>query len=141
VIAIVIAAFLFQPFRDWTQARLDRFFYRDRFNYRRTLMEFGRALTNEVHLEPMLVSVMDRISQTLLVDRLALFQEDAPDSGRFRLARSMGLHVTEAAAASMDLSFLSPASRRWRAAICSYESARAAREENASVRQRSNSWT
>ena len=89
--AIVVAAFLFQPFRDWTQARLDRFFYRDRLNYRRTLIEFGRTLTNEVRLEPMLVSVMDRLSQTLLVDRLAVFLENAPGSGEYRLARSMGL--------------------------------------------------
>src|SRR5467141_2007576 len=35
MIAIVIAAFLFQPFREWIQARLDRFFYRDRLDYRR----------------------------------------------------------------------------------------------------------
>ena len=70
VIAIVVAAFLFQPLRDWVQARLDRFFYRDRLDYRRTLIEFGRALTNEVRLEPLVGSVLDRISQTLLVDRL-----------------------------------------------------------------------
>ena len=76
VIAIVVAAFLFQPLRDWVQARLDRFFYRDRLNYRRTLIEFGRALTNEVRLEPLLGSALDRISQTLLVDRLAVFLED-----------------------------------------------------------------
>ena len=44
MIAIVIAAFLFQPFREWIQARLDRFFYRDRLDYRRTLIEFGRTL-------------------------------------------------------------------------------------------------
>jgi two-component system NtrC family sensor kinase len=54
VIAIVVAAFLFQPFRDWIQARLDRFFYRDRLDYRRTLIEFGRTLTSEVRLDPML---------------------------------------------------------------------------------------
>ena len=60
VIAIVVAAFLFQPFRDWIQARLDRFFYRDRLDYRRTLIEFGRTLTSEVRLDPMLASVMDR---------------------------------------------------------------------------------
>ena len=70
MIAIVIAAFLFQPFREWIQARLDRFFYRDRLDYRRTLIEFGRTLTNEVRFDPMLGSVMDRVSQTLLVDRL-----------------------------------------------------------------------
>ena len=81
VIAIVVAAFLFQPFRDWIQARLDRFFYRDRLDYRRTLIEFGRTLTTEVHLEPMLASVMDRISQTLLVDRLAIFIEDEEHPG------------------------------------------------------------
>src|SRR5216684_5270663 len=58
MIAIVVAAFLFQPFREWIQARLDRFFYRDRLDYRRTLIEFGRTLTNEVRFDPMLGSVM-----------------------------------------------------------------------------------
>ena len=91
MIAIVVAAFLFQPFRDWTQARLDRFFYRDRLNYRRTLIEFGRTLTNEVHLEPMLASVMDRLSQTLLVDRLAIFRRRRSRLGPVSLARSMGV--------------------------------------------------
>ena len=66
VIAIVVAAFLFEPLRDWVQVRLDRFFYRDRLDYRRTLIEFGRALTNEVRLELLLGSALDRISQTLL---------------------------------------------------------------------------
>ena len=73
VIAIVVAAFLIQPLRDWVQARLDHFFYRDRLDYRRTLIEFGRALTNEVRLEPLLGSVLDRISQTLLVDQPGRF--------------------------------------------------------------------
>ena len=83
-VAIVVAAFLFQPIRDWIQARLDRFFYRDRLDYRRTLIEFGRTLTSEVRLDPMLASVMDRISQALLVDRLAIFLED--ESHRARIA-------------------------------------------------------
>ncbi len=66
------------------QARLDHFFYRDRLDYRRTLIEFGRALTNEVRLEPLLSSALDRISQTLLVDRLAVFLEDSSESGAVR---------------------------------------------------------
>jgi PAS domain S-box-containing protein len=105
MIAIVVAAFLFQPFREGIQARLDRFFYRDRLDYRRTLIEFGRTLTNEVRLEPMLGSVMDRVSQTLLVDRLAIFVEDAQNPGDLRLARSMGVRLTE----RLDLSFLKSA--------------------------------
>ena len=102
IIAIVVAAFLFQPFREGIQARLDRFFYRDRLDYRRTLIEFGRTLTNEVRLEPMLGSVMDRVSQTLLVDRLAIFVEDSENPGEMRLARSMGVRLSE----KLDMGFL-----------------------------------
>jgi two-component system, NtrC family, sensor kinase len=131
VIAIVVAAFLFQPFRDWIQARLDRFFYRDRLDYRRTLIEFGRTLTSEVRLDPMLASVMDRISQALLVDRLAIFVEDESHPGSYRLARSVGVRYSGA----LDLGFLDVVSRPFAQGILFYESARAARESSASVRQ------
>lgn len=110
VVAMIVAAFLFQPFRDWIQARLDRFFYRDRLDYRRTLIEFGRTLTNVVHLEPMLGSVMDRLSQTLLVDRIAIFLEAQSKPGEFHMARSMGVHFS----GPLDLSFLHPDRPEWR---------------------------
>jgi two-component system, NtrC family, sensor kinase len=128
VIAIVIAAFLFQPLREWVQARLDHFFYRDRLDYRRTLIEFGRALTNEVRLEPLLSSALDRISQTLLVDRLAVFLEDPENPGRFLFSRSMGV----VAQAPLDLSFLAPANER---TMLFFESARSAEGQSDSTRR------
>ncbi len=131
MIAIVIAAFLFQPFREWTQSRLDRFFYRDRLDYRRTLIEFGRTLTNEVRLEPMLGSVMDRVSQTLLVDRLAIFQEDPARPGHMRLARSMGVRLSE----PLDLGFLEPARPEFARGALFFESPRAARDVTDTVRR------
>src|SRR5579863_4622291 len=127
VIAIVIAALLFQPVRDWTQARLDHFFYRDRLNYRRTLIEFGRTLTNEVRLEPLLGSVLDRISQTLLIDRLAIFLEAPARPGSFALSRSLGIR----AEAPLDLSFLDVAKRPALAhSGLFFESARSASESD-----------
>ncbi|MFY9530511.1 MAG: ATP-binding protein [Candidatus Acidiferrales bacterium] len=131
VIAIVVAAFLFQPLRDWVQTRLDHFFYRDRLDYRRTLIEFGRTLTNEVRLEPLLGSVLDRISQALLVDRLAVFLEDPAQPGQFTLARSMGLRFD----GLLDLSFLDPARPALERGCLFFESARAAIGENDSVRR------
>jgi two-component system NtrC family sensor kinase len=131
MIAIMVAAFLFQPFREWIQARLDRFFYRDRLDYRRTLIEFGRTLTNEVRLEPMLGSVMDRVSQTLLVDRLAIFVEDPAQPGHMRLARSMGVRLSE----PKDLSFLEPARPEFARGALFFESPRAARDVSESVRR------
>ena len=131
VIAIVVAAFLFQPFRDWIQARLDRFFYRDRLDYRRTLIEFGRTLTSEVRLDPMLASVMDRISQALLVDRLAIFIQDEVHPGTYRLTRSVGVRYT----GPLDISFLDEEQKPFVHGVLFYESARAAREFAPSVRQ------
>jgi PAS domain S-box-containing protein len=131
VIAIVVAAFLFEPVRGWMQTRLDRFFYRDRLDYRRTLIEFGRALTNEVRLEPLVGSVLDRISQTLLVDRLAVFLEDPAHAGRYVLSRSMGLRPE----GPLDLTFLDPSRPALERGCLFFESARAAAEETGSVRR------
>ena len=131
VIAIVAAAFLIQPLRDWVQARLDHFFYRDRLDYRRTLIAFGRTLTNEVRLEPLLGSVLDRISQTLLVDRLAVFLEDPENPGHFVLTRSMGLHPS----GPLDLSFLDAERPALQRGCMFFESAKAATEESESVRR------
>src|SRR5580692_3700305 len=131
VMAIVVAAFLFQPMRDWVQARLDHFFYRDRLDYRRTLMEFGRALTNEVRLEPLVGSVLDRVSQTLLVDRLAVFLEDPAVPDQFALSRSMGLRPE----GPLDLSFLNPTRPAFGRGCLFFESARAATEESEAVRR------
>jgi two-component system, NtrC family, sensor kinase len=144
VIAIVVAAFLFQPIRDWVQARLDRFFYRDRLDYRRTLIEFGRTLTNEVRLDRLLSSALDRISQTLLVDRLAIFLEDPGAPGRFALSRSKGGTPAPAFARGLegnqgqdgfDLSFLDPERPALRQGCLFYESARTATKESESVRR------
>jgi two-component system, NtrC family, sensor kinase len=54
ITVMLIATFLFQPIRNWIQERLDRYFYRDRYNYRRTLIEFARELNSETDLDHML---------------------------------------------------------------------------------------
>jgi two-component system NtrC family sensor kinase len=128
VIAIVIAAFLFEPLRDWLQTRLDHFFYRDRLDYRRTLIEVGRALTSQVHWQTLLGSALDRISQTLLVDRVAIFIEEQDAPGKFALARAMGVKPE----GDLDLSFMDAANER---NVLFFESARTATDAPDSVRK------
>ncbi len=69
----MVTALLFDPVRKWIQERIDQFFYRTRYDYRKTLIEFGRELSAETDLDRMLSSVVDRLSRTLLVDRMAIF--------------------------------------------------------------------
>jgi PAS domain S-box-containing protein len=102
VLAIVVTALLFDPVRRWIQERIDHFFYRTRYDYRKTLIEFGRELSAETDLDKMLGSVVDRLSRTLLVDRMAIFLSAGESPQRFVLAKSFGMAQTS----GLDLSFL-----------------------------------
>ena len=96
VVAIVVTALLFDPVRKWIQEKLDQFFYRTRYDYRRTLIEFGRELSSETDLDKMLSSLVDRLARTLLVDRIAIFLGNS-DSSRFELSKSFGIAACDRA--------------------------------------------
>ncbi len=101
MIAVVVTALLFDPVRKWIQEKIDQFFFRTGYDYRRTLIEFGRELSSETDLDKMLSSLVDRLARTLLVDRIAIFLGNS-DSSRFELSKSFGIaHVT-----GLDLAFL-----------------------------------
>jgi two-component system NtrC family sensor kinase len=131
ITVMLVATFLFQPLRNWIQERLDRYFYRDRYNYRQTLIEFARELNSETDLDHMLRSVADRLMQTLSIRHVAFFltegcdgmspgvsaelkqsekkdtQSEASPVSAWRLRMSLGssaipIHSPE----SLDLSFL-----------------------------------
>ena len=77
VALILIAAFVFQPIRNWIQEQLDRYyFYKDRYDYRRTLIEFARELGSPTDLGEMLESVADRLIRTLGIRHVAFFVWD-----------------------------------------------------------------
>src|SRR6202522_4626445 len=90
---VLFATFIFQPIRDWLQEQLDRyFFYKDRYDYRRTLVEFARELGSETDLDEMLRSVADRLLHTLSIQHVAFFLRDEPagEGGEFPLHMTLG---------------------------------------------------
>ncbi len=103
IAAVIVTALLFDPLKNWIQDHLDQVFYRKRYDYRKTLIAFGRELSSEPDLDKMLSSVLDRLSQTLAVQHLAIFLADAEQADRFVLAKSSGLVFSQ----NLDLSFLS----------------------------------
>jgi two-component system, NtrC family, sensor kinase len=102
VLAMVVTALLFDPVRKFIQERIDQFFYRTRYDYRKTLIEFGRELSSETDLDKMLTSLVDRLSHTLLVDRMAIFLATGEPKAQFVLAKSYGIGNTP----GIDLNFL-----------------------------------
>jgi len=103
ILAVVVTALLFDPVRKWIQDRVDHLFYRTVYDYRRTLIEFGRELSSETDLNALLSAVVDRLARTLAVDRIAIFLRANEESEQFVLTKSLGIHPM----GPLDLTFLS----------------------------------
>jgi two-component system, NtrC family, sensor kinase len=110
--AVIVAGIVFDPLKRAIQARVDRVFDQKRFDYRETLVEFGRGLNSQTDLRALLDSIVERLPQTLLVTRVAVFLASEGDgrpgaSRRFELAASHGLtnlHASDLRA--LDVRFL-----------------------------------
>jgi PAS domain S-box-containing protein len=111
LIAIIIAGLGFDPLKRAIQARVDRVFDQKRFDYRETLVEFGRGLNSQTDLRALLDSIVERLPQTLLITRVAVFlapdNEANPGIRNFELAASHGLtNLTSSDLDSLDVRFL-----------------------------------
>ena len=121
ILALVVTAIIFQPFVNWIQARLDRFFNPERYDYRRTLLEFARDLTSELHVDRLLKQVTERLAETLGVERVAVILASG-DSGVLTLAAARGFTPPAAA----DWSFLSPSRAEFAKGYLFFESVKRA---------------
>jgi PAS domain S-box-containing protein len=129
--AIIVTALVFEPLKNWFQDRVDRFFYRTRYDYRRTLIEFGRELSSEVDLGAMLTSVIDRLSRTLLVDRIAIFLATGAEAEQFTMVKSFGISYS----GPLDLSFLVVERPEQYAGHIFFDNTRKALQESSSARE------
>jgi two-component system NtrC family sensor kinase len=64
--------------------RVDRVFDQKSFDYRETLIDFGRSLNSQTDLRALVDSIVERLPQTLLVTRVAVFlaARDSPGPHR-----------------------------------------------------------
>ncbi len=74
------------------QGGLDRLYYRDRYDYRRALVTFARELNSDLDLERLSTRLVERVRDTLAVDRIALLLTDPTDpSSHFTAVASGGV--------------------------------------------------
>src|SRR6267142_2105224 len=84
---VMIAA----PVKNFIQEQVDRIFYGQRYDLRRSLLDFGRTISATTALDPLLDSLITRLRQVMNVERLAIFLEDAHSPSGYRVARTAGL--------------------------------------------------
>ena len=108
ILLVLVAAFVFEPLRGWIQQHFDQYvFYKDRWDYRRTLIGFARELSTEMDLDRSLASVGGRLIETLSVHQVAFFLASDTKTDEFQL-HSLYNATGRCAApqGSLDLNFL-----------------------------------
>lgn len=72
VAAFLVIAFAFDPIKRKVQDGIDRLFYQERLNYQRALLEFSQELPRQMNLDQILNSMVNRISGTMHVEKIAI---------------------------------------------------------------------
>ena len=86
LLATLVVVLLSRPVKNAIQAGLDRVYYRDRYDYRRALVGFARDLNSDLDLLRLSERLVHRVTETLLVDRMALMLAPvslSPEDGNF----------------------------------------------------------
>lgn len=94
VAAVIVTGLVFDPLKRVIQGHMERVFGQKSIDYRETLVEFGSELNAQTDLRALVNSIVERLPETLLVTRVAVFlaQEETPgQKSRFSLAASQGL--------------------------------------------------
>jgi two-component system, NtrC family, sensor kinase len=89
LLATLVVVLLAQPVKEALQDGLDRLFYRDRYDYRRALVGFARDLNSDLDVLRVGQRLLDRVVETLVVDRMALMLADER-SGDFESISEVG---------------------------------------------------
>ncbi|MGA7156515.1 MAG: ATP-binding protein [Acidobacteriaceae bacterium] len=110
VAAVIVTGLVFDPLKRVIQGQLDRVFDQKSIDYRETLVEFGSELNAQTDLRALMNSIVERLPETLLVTRVAVFlaqEETVGRKSKFSLAASHGLSQQVLSNAdSLELGFL-----------------------------------
>jgi PAS domain S-box-containing protein len=82
LLATMVVVLLSRPVKNAIQNALDRVYYRDRYDYRRALVGFARDLNSDLDLVRLSERLVRRVTETLVVDRMALLLAPAPAQGQ-----------------------------------------------------------
>jgi two-component system NtrC family sensor kinase len=83
LLATFVVVLLSRPVKNAIQTGLDRVYYRDRYDYRRALVGFARDLNSDLDLHRLSERLVHRITETLVVDRMALMLVPVSGAGDF----------------------------------------------------------
>jgi PAS domain S-box-containing protein len=103
LLSTLVVALLAPTLRHAIQSGLDRLYYKDRYDYRKALINFARELNSDLDLSSLTERLVTRIQETLGVEKIAVFQlESTGPRGRFSVVASAGFPDAPAPPIKLD---------------------------------------
>jgi two-component system NtrC family sensor kinase len=85
-----VTAVIAQPLREMAQARVDRLFFREKYNAYLMLQKLSREVTSIIHLEELLNMILEELAARMHIARIGVFLKEER-AGDFRVAARRGL--------------------------------------------------
>jgi len=92
LVLFIVVGFLFPKFRFKTEAALERVLFKERYDYRETLLRFSGDMVSIVDLETLSNKLLTTIAMALGIEKASLFLFDEI-KGSFGLKTSIGLDL------------------------------------------------
>jgi len=89
-LAAMIIAVSFQPLRNRIQRIVDKLFFKDKYDYHKTLKDLSGAVTSILSLDTLLDLIVNKVTEIMHIDRGSLMLWDG-EGGQFRIRVGKGL--------------------------------------------------
>jgi len=83
---VLLIAILFQPLRQWIQTSLDRYLYREPYDYQRTVREASRTIGSMLDLKSLLNYVCEVIGRTVRPEAVSIYIKNPGSPGYTQMA-------------------------------------------------------
>jgi signal transduction histidine kinase len=93
LLILLLVADLFQKVKPRTERAVERFLFKDRYDYRDTLGKFSKALVSILDLQSLSKRIIDTITQTMGVEKASLFLVSEEKAG-YTLRESKNVNIT-----------------------------------------------
>ncbi|MGH9341585.1 MAG: ATP-binding protein [Acidobacteriota bacterium] len=106
-LSALMVAFLFAPLKNRIQEQIDRYFYKEQFDFRRSFADFGKTLSSEINLSMLIQKIATRSFKSLHVSSVAVFLRNDAQPQNYQL-----FHIPSADLESESTPYLEPQSIR-----------------------------
>ena len=108
---MLLVALLFQPLKRSIQTALDRYFYREPYDYRKTIRQTSRTMGTMLNLTPLLSYMCDVISRTVRPESISIYIKNSEGTDYTQTAFREFLNDESYRAPDMTLAGSSPLPR------------------------------